>query len=106
MANYNQETVFNGLGTKSVGVPESAAYFIEGRLTLPTIQNGTDYTQVVLEVNINGGSAIYTGQPGDKGFYIKRNLTALDIINVVLSSSLVSDQQKNVVKMILVVGEL
>ncbi len=103
MANYAQNLVFNGLGTLSTVVPAAGPYFVEGKLSLPTIVGGSGPSSVVVTVNQNG-SPIYTGIAGAEGFYLDVTCAALDTIAIVLTSSAAADAPLNVIKMTVSIG--
>lgn len=104
--NFTQQAVFNGLGTFNMGVPEAGNYEISGSLTLPTYISNAQESEVVVTVTINGGAAIYTGTPGNKGFEVKHTMAAKDIFNVTLTSNSLQDKQFNVIKTTITVGEI
>lgn len=103
MANYNQNLVFNGLGTLSITVPVAGSYFCEGKISLPTLTNGGGVSACLVTINQNG-SPIYTGQAGAEGFKTDIVCAALDVIAIVLSSSAAADQPLNVIKSTISIG--
>lgn len=103
MANYNQNLVFNGLGTLSTTVPLAGPYFVDGHISLPTLTAGGGVSAVLVVVNQNG-SPVYTGQAGAEGFYTTLNCAANDVIAMVFSSSAPADQPLNVVKSVIAIG--
>ena len=80
-----------GLGTFPFPVSSTigaGAKNIKGKLTLPNIIEGAiANSQVVVTVNLNGGSAFYTGIAGAEGFETGITAAVGDVINVILSSS-------------------
>lgn len=103
MASFNQNVVFNGLGTFSLKVPFTTDYFIEGKISLPTLTAGGGASQLLVVVNQNG-SPVYTGQVGADGFKANLNCAENDLIAVVFSSSAPADQGKNVIKSNISIG--
>jgi len=84
----------NGLGTFSFQVVTTGAKTLKGKIALPNLIEGAPAnSQVVVTINLNGGSAIYTGAPGLEGFDSGGYANAGDVFNVILSSSLPQDQQ-------------
>lgn len=100
---FNQSTVFCGLGTYTTVVPVDGLYFVEGKLSLPTLTNGGGISAVVVTINKNG-SPIYTGVAGAEGFYTTVQCAAADSLAVVLSSSADADQGKNAIKTTIGIG--
>lgn len=103
MASFNQNAVFNGLGTFSLKVPEAGPYFVEGHISLPTLVGGGGASSVVVVVNQNG-SPVYTGNAGAEGFRANLLCAANDTVAVVFSSSADADQSLNVIKSNISVG--
>lgn len=99
MANFEARQSLNGLDTFSLfTAPDDGVYFVNGQLTLPPL------SQVVAEVDVNG-SPSYTGDAGCTGFQINQlELTAGDVVEVVLSSSDAVDAPLNVVKGVVAMG--
>lgn len=88
-----------GLGTFSFSAVSTRPHTIKGTLTIPEINQGAAVNStVVVTVNINGGSAIYTGQAGAKSFDTGAFLNAGDVLNVILTSSTPADNGLNAVK--------
>lgn len=84
--------VFSGLGTISFHVSGTGVKNVKGKLTLPNlIEGAADNSHVVVTINLNGGSAFYTGLVGAEGFESGTYATAGDTINVVLTSSAAVD---------------
>lgn len=95
-----QKTItFNGLGTAPFQILVAGAKTVQGTLTLPNLNEGsTSSSQVVVTVNLNGGSAFYTGAAGALGFETGTFANPGDTINIILTSSLPADQGLNSVK--------
>lgn len=104
MANQYQNIVVSGLGTTSYTIPEAGAYFVEGKISLPTLTNGQGVSAVVATLN-NNGVAFYTGTAGAEGFRADHTFALNDVLTVVLTSAGDPDNKLNAVKMTLVVGE-
>lgn len=106
MANFNQSLAFSGLGTAvTATAPETDMYQVAGKITLPTIGQGSStQSAVVVVVNVNG-SPIYTGAAGLEGFKTTAFCTAADIITVVLTSSSNVDKDYNVVKSTITISQ-
>jgi hypothetical protein len=104
MANQFQNLVVSGLGTTTFVIPEAGAYFVEGKISLPTLTNGQGVSVVVATLN-NNAAPFYTGTAGAEGFRADHTFALGDVLTVVLSSAGVPDNQLNAVKMTLVVGE-
>lgn len=102
--NYSQNLVFSGLGTVSFTVPTAGAYFLDGKISLPTLVNGGGVSACLCVINQNG-SPVYTGIAGAEGFYKVVSCAANDLIAIVLSSSAPADQLLNVIKTTVAVGE-
>ena len=102
--NYYQNVVFNGLGTFSANVPVAGDYFLDGKISIPTIVNGGGPSSLVVTVNQNGGP-IYTGLAGAEGFFVNMSCAANDLIAVVFSSAAAPDQALNVIKSTFVLGQ-
>lgn len=106
MPNKRISSTFTGLGTFTVFTALiTDSYNIIGTLSLPAISKGdTANSQVVVVIKQNS-STIYTGSAGAKGFAISAQLTANDVISLVLTSSASVDQPKNVIKTSLTISE-
>lgn len=95
---YKTKTM-TGLGTISFQVLNTGPKTIVGTLTLPELTTGAPATsQVIVTVNLNGGSTLFTGIAGAEGFTSGGYASAGDVFNVILSSSLPLDNQLNTVK--------
>jgi len=103
MAAYNQNFVFNGLGTQSFIVPTAGPGFVEGKSELPTLVGGGGASSLVVTVNQNG-SAIYTGNAGALGFYTTYSGAVGDTIAVVYTSSASADSAYNAIKSKIEIG--
>lgn len=105
MATYNQSAVFNGLGTFTVITPIAGNYFVEGKISLPTLSTGaTANSAVVTTINQNG-SPVYTGTAGAEGFRTDIAAAANDTIAVVFSSAAAVDKALNVIKATIQIGQ-
>jgi hypothetical protein len=103
MADNNQNVVFNGLGTLSNKILSAGLYFVEGKISLPTITNGGGASSLLVVVNQNG-SPIYTGKVGADGFKTEVNALANDLLTIVFSSSSPADQVLNGIKSVVSFG--
>ncbi len=101
---FNQNIESTGLGTTSVTVPYTGAYFVDGKFTIPTSVGGAGQSSLVITVNQNG-SPVYTGNAGAEGFYTDISCTAYDVITMVLSSSAAVDAVNNAVKATYSIGQ-
>jgi hypothetical protein len=102
--NYSQNVTFNGLGTFSFNIPAAGAYFLDGKISIPTIVNGGGPSSLVVTINQNG-SPVYVGLAGAEGFYAILSCAANDLIAVVFSSAAPADQALNVIKSTFVVSQ-
>lgn len=100
---FNQNVTIAGLQSYSVGVPTAGPYFVEGKISIPTITNGGGQSSVVATVNQNG-SPIYTGVAGAEGFRTDLLCAAADVIQIVLSSAAAPDLGLNNVKATVAIG--
>ena len=101
---FNQNIESVGLSTISVTVPFAGPYFVKGKVFLPTLVDGGVASSVVITVNQNG-SPVYTGLAGAEGFYVDISCAANDVIAVVPSSSVTTDQALNAVKVRISIGQ-
>ena len=70
MAQFNQNLTSVGLNTLTFTMPQAGAYFIEGKISLPTISNGGGVSACLVTItNGTGPVTIYTGIAGAEGFY-------------------------------------
>lgn len=97
MAQYNQNLVFNGLGTLSLNVPLAGQYVFDGKISLPTLSSGAGQSSLVVTINQNG-SPVYTGVAGAQGFRALIVCAANDLMAIVFSSSAAADLPLNVIK--------
>lgn len=103
MATFNQNLVFNGLGTQSFTVTSAGPYFLEGKSDLPTLVNGGGASSLVVTVNQNG-SPVYTGSAGASGFKVNVSCAANDVMAVVYTSSAAADTAYNAIKSTVQIG--
>ncbi len=106
MSNFNKSFTAQGLGTiHTETVPDTSIYAVTGKITLPTITQGSSaQSAVVTVVNVNG-SPVYTGEASAEGFETQASCTAGDIITIVLSSSVAEDNALNAVKTTATISE-
>lgn len=97
---FNQNIESQGLNTISTTVPYAGLYSVSGKITLPTLVDGSGASSLVITVNQNG-SPVYTGLAGAEGFYTTLNCAALDVIAVVPSSSAAVDAALNAIKLVI-----
>lgn len=99
MANFNKSLSAVGLGTiATFTVPDTAIYAVDGKMTIPSINQGSSaQSALVVVVNVNG-SPVYTGSAGSKGFHTQVAANASQVVTVVLSSAAVVDNALNAVK--------
>ena|ERR1700677_3141371 len=92
-----------GLGTFSFVALETGPKTLEGKITLPELDKGSaNNAQVIVTVNINGGSPVYTGMATAQGF--KSGGYALsvgDVFNVIYSSSQIGDTGLNIIRSVI-----
>jgi hypothetical protein len=101
---FNQNIESVGLATISTTVPYAGPYFVKGKLTLPTLVGGSAASSILVTINQNG-SPVYTGLAGAEGFYKNLSCAAYDVIAVVFSSSVTTDQALNVMKSVISIGQ-
>lgn len=101
---FNQNLSFVGLGTLSITVPLAGAYFVDGKISLPTLSKGDVAPSAVLVTVNQNGSPVYTGQAGAEGFYTTLSCAASDVIAMVFSSAAAVDQGLNVIKSTVSIG--
>jgi hypothetical protein len=97
MADFNENLLIDGLGTTTFLVPNDGIYSVSGKMTLPTLITAGVQSQLVVTVNQNG-TPVYVGPSGAEGFYVDVDCVAGDVLTVVLSSALPSDQQLNTIQ--------
>lgn len=100
---FNQNASFAGLGTYSVIVPTAGLYFVDGKISLPSVRDGDGKSACLAVVNVNG-SPVYTGVAGAEGFKTDMICAAGDTVAVVLSSAAAADQPLNVIKSNIAIG--
>lgn len=99
MAQYNQNLVFNGLGTFTIlTAPSAGLYLIDVKITCPQLSKGDSAPSAVLSVINNGVTLAYTGVAGGEGFRTDLSCAAGDVLTLVLSSAAAVDQPLNVIK--------
>lgn len=104
MAQFNQNGSLAGLGTYSVIVPSDGIYFVDGKVTLPTVVGGGGASSCVVTVNLNGAPK-YVGSAGAEGFKTEFLCAASDTIAVVTSSAAAVDQPLNAIKTNVAIGQ-
>jgi hypothetical protein len=106
MANFYVNETTQGLGTIATAQASTTdIYRVSGKITLPTIIQGSPApSQVVVTINVNG-SPVYTGLAGAEGFRANPACSAGDIITVVLTSSAPTDAALNVIKSTISISE-
>jgi hypothetical protein len=109
MAQSSVQAVFSGLGTLAIQVPNVGTYSLQGNISLPSINQGaTANSQVIVTINVNGGSTLYTGAAGAQGFvFLPITIaSANSTVNVILSSATGVDQGLNLIKTTVSISEL
>lgn len=101
---FNQNLTFAGLGTLSITVPLAGLYFVEGKISLPTLPKGDSSPSALVVVVNKNGSPIYTGSAGAEGFRTVTSCAANDLIAMVFSSAAAVDQGLNVIKSTVSIG--
>jgi hypothetical protein len=102
---FNQNAGIAGLETYSVAVPTAGLYFVDGKISLPTLSQGGGQSQVVATVvNQTGPVTIYTGIAGAEGLKCNASCAAGDVLAITLSSGAAVDQVPNAVKCVLAIG--
>lgn len=89
---------YEGLNTYIFTAPADGQYIAEGKISLPTISEGESQSGVIVTINVNGGSDIYTGEQAAEGFRAGSFLSEGDTLEITLSSSETVDQSLNVIK--------
>lgn len=106
MANYNSSQVVSGLGATTIQVPTTDTYKIVGKISLPTLPQGsTANSSVVVTITQTTVGTIYTGVAGARGFTIIQPATANDVFTITLSSANAVDQGTNLIKTTIYVSE-
>lgn len=103
MAQFNQNLTFCGLGTFSMSIPSTGPYFVEGKISIPTLTNGGGVSALVVTINQNG-SPVYAGTAGAEGFYYDGAFTAADTLAIVFTSANAVDAGLNVIKAVISIG--
>jgi hypothetical protein len=82
-----------GLGTFSFIALEIGPKTLDAKITFPELDKGSSINaQVIVTVNINGGSPVYTGMATAQGFRSGGYAVAIgDVFNVIYSSSQIGD---------------
>ncbi len=100
---FNQNASFAGLGTYALIVPADGLYFVDGKISLPSVRDGDGMSECLATINVNS-SPVYVGTAGAEGFKADFICAAGDEIEVVLSSSADADQPLNVIKSNIAIG--
>lgn len=102
---YNQNMVFQGIGTFTLfTAPSAGNYFIDGKVSVGRIASGDGASSFVVLIKKNG-STVYTGNAGAMGFYMDLALAANDAITMVTSSTAAVDAALNAVKINVAMGD-
>lgn len=106
---FSMNLTVGGLITQLIGVPIAGMYCLSGKLTLPTITEGSSAnSQCVVTItqtpHLGSPTTIYTGLAGAEGFGLTVNAAALDIISVTMSSSASVDTAPNAIKTTISIG--
>lgn len=104
MAQFAQNLVFTGLGTIAITVPNAGAYFLDAKISLPTLSNGGGVSAVVAVIKVNA-STILTGVAGATGIKADFTCAAGDSVSLILSSAAAADQVLNAVKTTIALGQ-
>lgn len=104
MANFNQNLVFQGLGTITITVPTADTYKMQVNSTIPTLTNGGGVSALVCVIKQNA-STLYTGTAGASGAAFEAPLAANDVISFVFSSANAVDAALNAVKSAISISE-
>lgn len=120
---FSQSLTATNLGTTTVNIPTTDTYNFVGTVQTPVAQTpaatqgagggagtgtggGPTVPSLIVTVVNQNGTPIYTSAAGDRGFSLRAvQCTAADVITVVTSSSLASDQQPNAMRLTLAVSE-
>jgi hypothetical protein len=101
---FYQNLMWQGIGTLSVTVPNAGPYFVEGKISLPTITGGGGPSSLVVTVNQNG-SPVYVGAAGASGFRTEISCAVNDVIAMVFSSAAAVDNALNAIKANIEIGQ-
>lgn len=105
MSNFNESLTTTGLGTvHSTKVPDTAIYFVDGKMTIPTITQGSSGPSALVAVVSLNGSPTYTGTAGAEGFHTTVAAAAGDTIAISFSSAAAVDNAKNAIKATITLG--
>ena len=105
MLNFSQNLSFQGLGTLTWVCPETSAYQLSGKISLPELTPGSSApSSCLVTINVNG-TPKYTGQAGAQGFACTLSLTLADSVTIVFSSAAAVDQFPNVIKSVISISE-
>lgn len=97
MGDFNQNLTFAGLGTVTVTAADAGPYFVEGKISLPTLTNGGGESECLVTM-VQNSSTVYTGIVGADGFRADLLCTDNEDIAITLSSSADADQGLNAIK--------
>lgn len=102
---FNQNVTIAGLNSYSVAVPTAGPYFLDGKVTLPTIIGGAGPSSAVVTItNGTGPVTVYTGAAGAEGFHVNTPCAAGDVLTIALTSAAAADQPLNAVKTVVAIG--
>lgn len=99
---FNQNEVFQGLGTLAIGVPEAGFYTVDVKSTIPTLVDGGGVSGLTITIK-NGVTTKYSGAAGNQGAWTQFQCAAGDTINIVFASSNAVDSSINAVKSVIAV---
>lgn len=121
--NFTKSMSYEGLRAATVNIPSTGLYNIQGTITTPSVESpavsqgpgggtGTGVggapkvpSQIIVTISINA-SPVFVTQQGAKGFdLVAVSCSAGDVLTITPSSSLVSDQQPNAVRLTIAVSE-
>jgi hypothetical protein len=95
----------SGLETLTININSAGVRPISGKIQLPVATDGNYAASQVVCVVKQNGTTIFTSKAGADGFGpISMNNAANDSIQVILSSSLASDEVLNAVRAVISVG--
>ena len=117
----NLSTTVTGLGTTVIGIPNTDVYTVQCTLQLPNIVpsaspgagggagtgtgGGPQVNSQVVTVIKHNTTTLYTSNAGDRGAMIGFSASAGDTLSIILSSSLLQDEQTNAVQCTIAVYE-
>lgn len=103
---FNQNVELCGLTSYAVQVPTAGPYFLDGKISLPTVTNGGGQSSCVATItNSTGPTTVYTGTAGADGFFVTTACAAGDTLTIALSSAAAADQGLNVIKATIAIGD-